>query len=1007
MESSDPPDASSIPKSVGRYPILSEAGRGSTGVVYVAEDPRLRRKIALKVLPQTSAVDRETLERFRREGRVLASLNHPSIATIHSFEEVDGLCFFTMEFIAGETLSERLRSGPLPPRVAIEICSQVASALEAAHAKGIIHRNLSSQNVRFTPQGLVKILDFGMTDARQRGLSEAMFAVEDDPRADIWAFGSLLLECLTGHPASAEAVPDTADASKSSDPDLDLLPKDISQVLRGLLGKCLAMDEVERPDSMTSIRRELDLEAGRLAAIVPTDQVEAIRWPNNLPLQPASFVGRLEELKAVKEFLSDGRLVTLTGIGGCGKTRLAVEVARQVQREYPDGTWLIELGAVRNPDRVVQTVAQVLGLRDQKGQTLTETLLDSLESKKILFLFDSCEHLLSAVSHLVGTLLLRVPNLFVLATSHERLGISGEKVLPVPPLGVPAIDDETSVEALGRSEAVQLFTKRAAEAQVGFGLTADNGKFVGRICRRLDGIPLALELAATRVRVLSVEEINQRLDDRFRLLRGGRKTAPPRLQTLRATMDWSYDLLNDGDKELLRALSVFTGGHTLESATSVCKGLEDLPGCLSQLVERSLVTRESREGARERYRMLETVRQYASEKLEESGESEAVQRSHCEHFVSLAHQAEPELRGPKQAEWLETLETEQGNFLAAIAWCSKAKDEAERAYVMARPLAWFWLVRGYLSFGRSVVAKVLALPMEGGPHRSRAQLLDRAGLMARVQSDFALALSLHEESLNVYRELGLRSGIASALGNLANVAVVMGDYGIARQRLEEALAIFRGLELKRGIATNLVNLAVIDNDQGRFEPARARLKEAVALYSELGDTSSMAAAFCNLGISLGGLGQLESARTLIEESIGIYRDLGEKISLCLCLEDLSRINAKMENHLIAAMQLRECLGLALELGERQVGFMALEGTAELAAAVDEPTSAALLFGAARSLGEAIGASFPPRMESRRDAAMRTLRSSLDEPDFREASSRGEVMPFESAAEFALDWLFGL
>lgn len=995
------PDAdgppSQAPERIGRYPIVSEAGRDATGVVYVAEDPRLRRKIAIKVLPEATAGEIEALERFKREGKVLAALNHPNIATIHSFEEAGGSCFFTMELITGETLAQRLQAGPLTPRDALEFCSQVASALEAAHGRGIVHRNLNSQNARFTEQGHVKVLHFGITRTPAGRESE-------EHLTDIEAFGGLLFECLTGYRVSlTDGQSDTREARA---PDLDLLPADIPPAVRTLISQCMSTDPTARPKSIAEVSRQIEGEIGRLSTSVSDVGLEATRWPNNLPLQLASFVGRLDEIKSLRGLVRECRLVTLTGMGGCGKTRLALEVARQSLPRFTDGTWLIELGAIRNPDQVAQTVAQVLKVRDEKGRSMTETLLSSLASKSALLILDSCEHLLSGVSPLVSTLLWQAPKLRILATSHERLGIHGEEVFPVPPLQVPAVDDRASAESLSKSEAVQLFVKRATEAHADFQLTEDNARAVAQVCQRLDGIPLALELAATRVRVLSVEEINSRLDDRFRLLRGGSKTAPPRLQTLRATMDWSHELLSAEEQKLLRTLSVFAGSWTQASAASVCKVGKELRDSLSQLVERSLVMREAQEEGLTRFRLLETVQQYAAEKLEESGESQSVHQALTEHFVSVVKEAEPELRGPKQAKWLGVMEAEQENLLASIAWCQE-QGLAESALLMTRCLAWFWLVRGYLGFGRSILSKVLALPTEGKQTRLRAQLMDRAGLMARVQADYEAARSLHEESLAVYRELGWESGIASALGNLANVAVEIGDYEVAGPKLEEALALYRKLGAQRGIANNLTNLAVIDNDQGRFESAKTRLKESVTIYSELGDMSSLAAAFCNLGISLGGLDELESARTLIEEAIGIYRELGEKISLAFVLEDLSRINARMANHLIAAMQLRECLSLAVEVGEKQTGVLALEGTAELAAAIKEPETAVQLLAASHTLRDAIGAIFPPRLAGGRDAVTKSLQSTLDDASFRVSWAKGEAMTFESAVEFALQWLFGV
>src|ERR671917_1439263 len=424
--------------------------------------------------------------------------------------------------------------------------------------------------------------------------------------------------------------------------------------------------------------------------------------PHKLPSELSSFVGREEELAEVKRLLVNDRLLTLTGSGGCGKTRLALAVARELLEGFEDGVWLVELASLADPSLVPQVVASTLGVREQPGRSLTETLSDYLSSKKMLLVLDNCEHLIEGCAELAEALLRSCPELRVLATSREALGITGEVAWPVPSLSLPDVRRLPDIESLPSYESARLFVERAAAVKPTFALTEQNASSVAHICYRLDGIPLAIELAAARTKVLSVEEIAARLGDSFRLLAAGSRTAMPRQRTLHATMDWSHQLLSQKERVLFRRLSVFAGGFTLEAAESICAGEElqrnEVLDLLSHLVDKSLVIMwEDRTGTR--YRLLETIRQYGKERLEEVGEAAHVRERHAGCYLAVAEEAEPELKGERQVTWLEPLETEHENLRVTMAWLL-GRGESEEAARLGWALWLFWGIRTHLGEGR-------------------------------------------------------------------------------------------------------------------------------------------------------------------------------------------------------------------------------------------------------------------------------------------------------------------
>src|SRR5579871_184846 len=535
--------------------------------------------------------------------------------------------------------------------------------------------------------------------------------------------------------------------------------------------------------------------------------------PNNLPRQLSSFIGREKQIEEVKQLLLASPLVTLTGTGGSGKTRLALQVAAESLVEYSDGVWLVELAAVADPSLVVQTAAASLGLREAPGPPLLQTLLDYLNSRTLLLVLDNCEHLLQACAVLAHSILRSCPQLRLLVTSREALKVAGEQVYRVPSLSAPDPDQIPTEEKeiafiVSEYEAPRLFVERARLLKTDFTLTRQNASVVASVCHRLDGIPLAIELAAARVNVLSVEDINVRFKHRFRLLKGGSRTVLPRQQTLQATLDWSYELLSKQEQLLLARLSVFAGGWSLEAAEAVCseEGIEapDILDLLISLVEKSLSLAGEREG-KSRYRMLETIQDYGLQRLQESGQEKLWRTRHLQFFLMLAEEAEPKLTGAEQGEWLQRLQEEHDNLRAGLQWCQQDKQSQEAGLRLAVSLRWFWQVRGFVSEGRTHLNTILSQENASQPTPTRVKALHSAGNLAVMQGDYAAARALYELSLSMSKELGDKLCIAASLGNLGNVTFAQSDYAAAHALFEESLTIQRELEDKPGIAASLGN----------------------------------------------------------------------------------------------------------------------------------------------------------------------------------------------------------
>ncbi len=696
------------------------------------------------------------------------------------------------------------------------------------------------------------------------------------------------------------------------------------------------------------------------ADFLPLKSLDA--FANNLPHQLTSFIGREQEMVEVKRLLSTTCLLTLAGAGGTGKTRLALQVATDVLEEYPDGVWLVELAALADPALVPQTVAAALGAREVPGRPLLSTLLDYLYRKKLLLVMDNCEHLMQACTVLIEAMLRTCPNLRILATSREVLDIPGEVVWRVPSLSLPDPGRLPPTEILLQSEAVRLFVERAAAARPAFTLTPQNASAVTAVVQRLDGIPLAIELAAARVPALSVEQIATRLDDRFRLLTRGGRTSLPRHQTLQAAFDWSYHLLEEPERAVLRRLAVFAGGWTLEAGEAVCAGdgVEPLGvlDLLTQLVFKSWVLMDEQEGD-VRYRFLETVRQYSLERLRESGEAGVIRQRHQNWYLAQAEKAEPELTGSDQGTWLNRLEVEHDNIRAALEW--SMESGVEPGLRLASALWRFWYVRGYSKEGRGWLEALLKAS-SGAPPVLRAQALAAAGNLAVLgRSDYAVGRSFCEESLAIWRELGDRQGIAVALSNLGLLASDHGDHASARALCEESLTIRRELGDKQGVAISLNNLGVVAYRQGDYVAACTLFHEGLAIFRELKNRQHVAMALTNLGLVTSGQSDYALARSFYAEGLAIRRELGDK---------------------------------------RGIAY-SLEGFAGLTIAQGQPEQAARLLGAADTLREAIGVPLPPADRAEYERTIAAARSRLGEAAFAAAWAEGRVMTLEQAVGEAL------
>ena len=724
--------------------------------------------------------------------------------------------------------------------------------------------------------------------------------------------------------------------------------------------------------------------------------------PSNLPFQGTSFIGRERELEEVKGLLKTARLLSLLGMGGLGKTRLSLQVAAETIHEYPDGAWFIDLAPIRDPALVVSEAAQVLGVRDEPDRPLVQTLCAHLKPRRMLLIIDNCEHLIAASAELAHAILKTAPYVRLIASSREALHVPGEHAYPILPLPVPGRGD--GFEALSNSTAVRLFVERSRQHKPGFAFNEREAPAVAELVARLEGIPLALELAAARVRSLSVADINRRLHDRYKLLTGGARVLQERQQTLRALVDWSYELLNRDEQTVLDRLGVFVGGCDLAASEEVC-GAEPLDGAdildlLASLVEKSLVMLDE-SGDAPRYRMLETIRDYAREKLERRGERLAIAARHCMHFFAFAKQVRDGLIGPEQALWVQRAEADLDNLRGAISLSLSGQVDAFLAVKFSVALQGFWTIRGYTAEGRATVRSALALPEVQSSDLAQAHALYVGANLAESQSDYAEAQQMLETCLELRRRLGNAFDIAATLSTLTPAKLQAGDTVGAALGEREALQIFCQLGDRINEAVSLFHLGQIAAYSGDDLQAREHLERGLAIARELGHQEAEGACELALGESARYSGDLAQAAARLTRSLAVCRDAGDKRGEATALWHLGQLHLDEGDYAQARERLNQSLPAFRAFGMAEELLGCLEDQAICCRATGSFALAAKLAATASMLRGRLRLARAPRRERRWLAQLDRLSKSMPTEAFEAALAEGVDWTLEQAVASAL------
>jgi len=772
----------------------------------------------------------------------------------------------------------------------------------------------------------------------------------------------------------------------------------------------------------------------------PRDNVQLVA--PILPVPLTQLVGREHEVKVIQLLLSrpDVRLLTLTGTAGVGKTRLAFEVARELVHEFADGVHVVSLAPISDPDLVITTIAHRLGLMESGSQPILELLKIAQRDKQRLLVLDNFEHVIGAAP-LLAELLEACPDLKLLVTSREVLRLRGEHQFVVPPLALPAPSHLPDAASLPHVPSVKLFLQRAQAIQSDFDLTTENAAAIAAICIRLDGLPLAIELAAAHIKLLAPQALLARLDRRLHILTGGARDLPERQRTLRNTLAWSYELLTQEEQQLFRRLSVFVGGCTLEAIEAVCVALDDeadhVLEAVASLIDKSLLQQTEQEGAEPRLIMLETIREYGLECLAVNGEMEITRRAHADYYLVLAEEAEPKLDGPDQVAWLERLEREHDNLRAAMQWSLEPGKEGHRREMALRlggALRRLWIVHGHWSEGRNFLERALAeskgvpaavqvkalitaanlanmqtdsdraevlaeksreLCQELGDTRGLALSLRLLAVVATKRGDLAAARSLSEEALMLFREVGDQEGAGLSLSGLGWLAMIQGEYAKGRALFEESLALHRQVGNKEGMARSLIGLAVaLINTEGDPATIRALLEESLARSQEVGNREGIETSFFLSGQLALSQGDIATARELVEKSLVINREIGNREDIAYSLFLLARVEARQGHYAAACALYEQCLAMAIEGNSKWNIDLFMQGLAGAVAAQGEPAWAARLYGADEAFRDANSRAIIPVYRAEYEHSVAATRAQLGEQAFAATWAEGRTMTFE-------------
>lgn len=989
-----------------RYRIDARIGQGGMGTVYRAHDTLLGRDVAVKIVTE-GGIGTEGTARLISEAQAAAQLNHPNIVTIYDVGQADNTPFIVMEFVQGETLR---KFKPQALEDTLEIIRQVCVALDHAHANQIIHRDLKPENVIITPSRAVKLMDFGLARSLQsQHLTQegaiigtpAYFAPEQlqgdevDARSDLYALGVMTYELVTGElPFSGDLfslISQHLHTHPRSPRELrpELLPHIESVILR-LMEK--------NPQERFQTAGEV------LSALAPNKLTERPtmtfkRPQHNLPVQSNRFIGRNREIGDVERLADQARMITLTGSGGVGKTRLALQAAQLALGKFPDGIWYVELAPLSDPALLPEAAAVALGVREKPNASFSEAIVEYLRTKELLLILDNCEHLIEASSRLCDSILRGTPKVKLLTTSREPLGIPGEITYRVPSLAVPETNQPSDPEKLAQVEAVQLFVERARAAQPAFALTNANAQDVAQICRKLDGIPLAIELAAARVKVFNPGQIAARLDDRFRLLTGGSRLALPRQQTLRAAIDWSYSLLSEPERVLLRRLSIFAGGWLFEAAEDICAGggidTYEVLDLLTSLVDKSLVVVEELDSST-RYGMLETIRQYALEKLAEAGETAGLRDRHLEHYMLFSEQVQPALQGPAQQTWLENLEQDHDNLRLALEWAQE-KHAALNQARLAAALWRFWWVRSYFSEGRRWLETALTQDL---PAELRVKCLYRAAFLANYQGDFAHGAELCQQCIELSEQASELEGVVMGHVGLIQVHMLTGKGGDGLHHVDPALNAAKQMNdrwLMGMVHFMAANAHLILN---QHSPALEGYRQALALFNAIGDQWMIMNTQLQLIWTSFVMGVSDEA-VRAAEVLGLCRSFGDKRNTARMLIFIGEIELKTNRPQTARTRLAEGIKLFHEIGEVFWGTVCLESFGRALVGVGEHTTAAAILG---YTDQHYTRHKMPRLDYFQveyQRAVDALQSTLPGPEWESARQQGQSQSWDEIVRFAL------
>jgi len=1024
-----------IGSEVARYRITGTLGQGGMGVVYEAVHALLGRKAALKTLLAELSGNQEFKERFIRESQVVAAIDHPNIIPIYDAGDAGGTAYIAMRYVPGVDLAGLIqRQGALPPGEALSILEQAGAALDAAHARGLVHRDIKPANI-LIEEGTDRIYltDFGIVKEQGRAgatragyflgtidyaAPEQLEGKELTSAADLYAFGCVLFECLTGR-RPFDGATDMAIARAhvlDPPPQVTSMRPDLPKAVDAVVDRALAKEPEARFESCRALVEAVRLALAGADGAAPAagaDPVAAApltaapsRRPTtltNVPPQTTPIVGRDDELAELASLVQDEsvRLLTLTGFGGTGKTRLSLEAATAAGDAF-DHVVFVDLSAIQDPELVGSAIAQTAGVDVPAGATHVEALRDWAGESKVLVVLDNFEHVLPAAA-LITELLAAAPTLQLLVTSQAPLRIRAEREFAVAPLRLPDGGEEQDLGTVAGSPAVGLFVARAQAVKPDFELTEENADAVCAICTRLDGIPLAIELAAARVKLLPPQALLGRLERRLDLLVGGAADVPERQRTLRNAIDWSYDLLEPIEQQILARIGVFVGGCSLEGAEAVTGAVLGLDvgrvfDALAQLVDKGLVRQTESADGEPRFSMLETIREYALDRLEERGEAEEVRKLHAERFLQLAESAEPELTGANQAAWLARLTEENGNIRSALDW-SLAAGDVELGLRLAGALVRFWSTRGLMAEGRERLDAALAAGSDApAPVLAKAEFA--AGYAALGLGDFADAETHFQRSLELAAgDVAAEAAARAQLAWLAMTRTTDGE-GPALELATQALEAARTVDDKRTASGALNTLAELALQRGESEEAMLLMEEALALRRSIGDRRLVANSLLNLARARLSRLELTNAQQLLTEGHRMATELGDTWCASVALAGIGRVHLFDGSPADAVEPLREALRLSVTRRDKRAIADCLQGLGSAIGQASDPHLGARLLGAAEATLEAIGAS-PTPVERALDEQVRpALRAELG-PDFDYKLAAGRSLPLDEAIALAL------